>query len=76
MDRGMKIIRGPNAPDEMVGILEKLGKPMSREQIREVIHAAKRKMNIGAAEDLIFDKSGGMWDSRTGEYIGKMWEAL
>jgi hypothetical protein len=33
-------------------------------------------MNIGAAEDLTFDKSGGMWDSRMGEYIGKMWEAL
>ena len=50
--------------------------PMSREEIREVIHKAKAKMNIGAAEDLIFDRSGGMWDSRTGEFIGKMWEAL
>ena len=49
---------------------------MSREQIGEVIHTVKDKMNIGAAEDLIFDRSGGMWDSRTGEYIGKMWEPI
>ena len=48
----------------------------SRQQIGEVIHKAKDKMNIGAAEDVIFDRSGGMWDSRTGEYIGKIWEPL
>ena len=49
---------------------------MSRERIREVIHHVKNKMGIGADEDIIFDLSGGMWDSRTGEFIGKMWELL
>jgi hypothetical protein len=39
-----------------------------------VIHIVKNKMKIGAAEDLVFDYSGGVWDSRTGEYLGKMWE--
>jgi hypothetical protein len=29
---------------------------------------------IGSAEDIVFDHSGGMWDSRNGEYLGKMWE--
>ena len=76
MNRGMKVLRGSTAPDEMVEVLKKLGRPMSREQIGEVIHTVKDKMNIGAAEDLIFDRSGGMWDSRTGEYIGKMWEPI
>ena len=76
IDRGMKVLRGPTAPDEMVGVLQKLGRPMSRERIGDVIHLVKAKMNIGAAEDVVFDLSGGMWDSRTGEYIGKMWEAF
>ena len=76
MDRGMKVLRGPSAPDEMVEVTKRLGRPMSREQIGEVIHNAKDKMNIGPAEDLVFDRSGGMWDSRTGEYIGKIWEPL
>ena len=74
--RGMRILRGTGAPGDMVGVLKKLGKPMNRNKIGEVIHDVKRKMGIGADEDLIFDYSGGMWDSRTGEYIGKMWEAI
>lgn len=76
VSRGMRILRGPTAPDDMVSVLEKLGKNMTREEIGTAIHAAKRKMNIGAAEDVIFDHSGGLWDSRTGEYIGKIWEAF
>ena len=76
MNGGMRTLRGPSAPDEMVDVLEKLGRPMSRNKIREVIHEVKRKMNIGADEDLVFDYSGGLWDSRTGEYIGKIWEAF
>ena len=76
MNRGMKVIRGPNAPDEILRVLERLGRPMSRERLREIIHEAKRRMKIGAAEDIIFDQSGGMWDSRTGEYIGKIWDAI
>jgi hypothetical protein len=75
-DRGMRTIRGRSAPDEMVEVIKKLGRPMSREQIGDVIHKAKDKMNIGAAEDVVFDRSGGMWDSRTGEFIGKLWDAL
>jgi hypothetical protein len=59
----------------MVGILEKLAKPMSRAKIGEVIHAVKEEMKNGPAEDVICDHSGGMWDSLTGEFIGKMWEA-
>ncbi len=76
ISRGMKVLRGPGAPDEMVGVLKSLGRNMDRKQIREAIHAAKRKMNLGAADDVIFDRSGGMWDSRTGEYIAKIWELL
>jgi hypothetical protein len=33
-------------------------------------------MNMGAAEELVLDRSGGMWDSRTGEFIGKLWDAM
>jgi hypothetical protein len=60
----------------MVEVLEKVGKPMTRKQIGEIIHKAKNKMMLGPTDDLIFDRSGGMWDPRTGEYIGKMWEPL
>jgi RHS repeat-associated protein len=76
IERGMRIIRGPSAPDQMVEVLEKVGKPMTRKQIGEIIHKAKNKMMLGPTDDLIFDRSGGMWDPRTGEYIGKMWEPL
>jgi len=74
--RGMKVLRGKGAPDDMVKVLEKLGRPMDRIKIGDIIHKVKQKMNIGAAEDLIFDLSGGMWDPRTGEYIGKIWEPI
>ncbi|VAX41326.1 hypothetical protein MNBD_PLANCTO02-394 [hydrothermal vent metagenome] len=40
----------PYGADEMVEILEKIGKPMTREKIGEVIHLIKDKMGIGAAE--------------------------
>lgn len=76
VDRGMRTISGPSMPDTIVDLSEKLGHPVTREQIREIIHDAKRKMGIAADEDLIFDYSGGMWDSRTGEYIGKFWEPI
>ena len=69
-------LKGPNAPDDMIGVLAALGRNMDRNMIREAIHAAKRKMNMGAVEDLVFDYSGGLWDSRTGEFIGKIWEVL
>jgi hypothetical protein len=72
--RGMKTIRGKDAPDQMVGVLEKLNRPMSREKIGDVIHKVKSDQGIGAAEDIVFDHSGGMWDSRNGEYLGKIWE--
>ena len=74
--RGMKTISGPTMADDAVEIAAKLGKPMTRQEIREIVHIAKNKMNIGAAEDLVLDLSGGMWDSRTGEFIGKLWDAL
>jgi hypothetical protein len=74
--RGMTVISGPTMADQAVEIAARLGKPMTRQQIREIIHLAKDKMNIGAAEDLVLDLSGGMWDSRTGELIGKLWDAL
>ena len=74
--RGMRVLRGPAAPDRMVKVLEEMGRPMSRSKIGDVIHKVKHKMNIGPDEDLIFDRSGGMWDSRTGEYIGKIWEPV
>jgi hypothetical protein len=76
INRGMKTITGPNMADEAVEIAKKLGQPLSRDRIREIIHTAKNKMNIGAAEDLVLDRSGGMWDSRTGEFIGKLWDAM
>jgi hypothetical protein len=68
--RGMKTISGPTMADDAVEIAAKLGKPMTMQEIREIVHIAKNKMNIGAAEDLVLDLSGGMWDSRTGEFIG------
>lgn len=74
--RGMRTITGPSMADDAVELAARRGQPMSRERIREIIHLAKQKMNIGPAEDLVLDMSGGMWDSRTGEYIGKLWEAL
>ena len=54
--------------------MTKMGRPMSRTEIGDAIHKAKDLMKLGAAEDVVFDYSGGMWDSRTGEYIGKIWE--
>jgi hypothetical protein len=70
----MKIIRGKDAPDRMVEVMQKLKQPMSREKIGDIIHKVKFDQGIGAAEDMVFDHSGGMWDSRNGEYLGKMWE--
>ena len=33
-------------------------------------------VGLGAADDIVFDLSGGMWNSRNGEFIGKIWEWL
>jgi hypothetical protein len=44
----MKYLRGPNAPDKMVGVMKRLGRPMIREKIGEVIHRVKDKYKIGA----------------------------
>lgn len=74
--RRMKTISRPTMAVDAFEIAAKLGKPMTRQEIREIVHIAKNKMNIGAAEDLVLDLSGGMWDSRTGEFIGKLWDAL
>ena len=72
----MRILRGPDAPDRMVDVMKNMGRPMSRTEIREVIHRVKNHPNVGlgAADDLIFDHSGGLWNSLNGEYLGKIWE--
>jgi hypothetical protein len=76
--RGMKVLRGPSAPEELVGVMDKLGRPISRVQIGDVIHKVKADVTVGlgAADDIVFDLSGGMWNSRNGEPIGKIWEWL
>ena len=74
--RGMHVITGPTMADYMVDIAARLGNARTREQVREIIHRAKDKMNIGPAEDLGVDLSGGLWDTRTGEYISKIWESI
>jgi hypothetical protein len=70
----MRVIQGPGAPDELVNVLQKLGRNIDRNQLREVIHRIKDKMKLGATDDLVWDHSGGVWDSRTGEFLGKVWE--
>jgi hypothetical protein len=72
--RGMRVIVGEDAPDQMVGVLARLGKPMSRVQIGDVIHKVKGLEKLKAAENIVFDHSGGMWNPRTGDFIGKMWD--
>lgn len=74
--RGMNTSNGPTLADDIVDITSRSGHPRSREQNREIIHRAKDMMDIGPAEDLVIDLSGGMWDSRTGEYIAKIWDAI
>ena len=72
--QGMSVIEGLDAPDRMVEVTAKLKRAMTRQEIREKIHKVKELGNVEAAEDLVFDRSGGIWDSRTGEYLQKMWE--
>jgi len=71
--RGMSFRRGPGAPDEFMDQLTKMGRSEDRAWLGEQIHKAKKAANLGAAEDLIFDLSGGVWDSRTGEFLEKIW---
>ena len=74
INKGMRSFRGKDAPDRMVEVMKKMGRPMSRTEIGNKIHKAKKNLDIGPAEDVVFDHSGGLWDSRTGEYISKIWE--
>ena len=76
--RGMKVLRGPPTPDELVGVMDILGRPISRVQIGDVIHKVKADVTVGlgAADDIVFDLSGGIWNSRNGEPIEKIWEWL
>lgn len=76
--RGMSVLRGPSAPDSMVAVMENLGRPMSRTQIGDIIHKVKADptVGLGAADDVVFDFSGGMWHGVNGEYLGKMWDWL
>ena len=72
--RGMRVFHGEDAPQQVVDILRKMGRNEDIYKVGEVIHAAKDFYGIGAAEDIVFDYSGGMWDSRSGDYLGKIWE--
>ena len=76
--RGMSILRGPSAPDDLVAVMQRLGRPMDRTQIGEVIHKVKADptVGLGAADDLVFDFSGGLWNGVNGEYLGKIWDWL
>jgi len=45
-------------------------------EIGEQIHRFKDAAGLGPADDLIFDYSGGVWNSLTGKYLGKIWEPV